>query len=218
MRYAPLVILLPLLAWTTAARADVPLGPQPTTQLGQAWEDWKAQLPSWTDYTPGGVVFKNLGRMGAGVSLWWQKAKNLRAYDRYCGNGAPYTQQPFCMAAKPSLRQSPTDLLPHGPLWILFDSLISRAGPNNPAAMDAAKLLLTFRTMLGYPQDTPSHPDVLLGLLYVQFANCVPSSCQVAITRPDGMGEVMKGLIAYFAAYGGDVEQDAVTLLRQAGF
>ncbi|MCP5404767.1 MAG: hypothetical protein H6922_00880 [Pseudomonadaceae bacterium] len=211
-------LVLAALLFTAPAWADVPLGPQPTTQLGKAWEDWKAKLPSWADYTPGAFVFKNLGRMGANTSLLVQKAKNLRAYDRYCGSGAPYTQQPFCMAVKPSLRKRSTDLLPHAPLWLLFDSLIDRAGPNNQAAVDAAKLLLTFRGMLEYPSKDPSHPDVLIGLLYGQFANCVPNTCQVALTRPAGMATAMKGLLAYFQTYGGETDQQAVKLLHRAGF
>ena len=212
-------LILLALVFAFPAHADVPLGPSPTTVLGQGWEAWKSQIPSWTDYMPGMVVFRNLGRMESNATIGFQKLKNLRAYDRYCGSGAPFHQQPFCRAADPTaMRKNGTDLLTHAPLWILLDSLAARAGPANTASVDAAKLLATIRTQLEYPEDKPTSPDLLIGRLYAQFANCVPTACQVAVTRPDGFFTAMKGLAAYFTTYGGETDLQAVKLLHQAGF
>ena len=220
MRYPALLLMFLLTAFCfpPTPHADVSLTPSPTTALGQAWQSWKAKIPSWASYMPGATVFKNLGRAQDNLGIGWQKAKNLRSYDRYCGFDAPYAQQPFCMGMKPSLRATPTAWFSHSPLWLLFNNLIARAGPANEASQDAAKLLLSIRMLLEYPETEPSHPDRLVGLLYAQFANCVPNTCQVAVTRPSGMQQVMRGLILYFEAYGGETDLHATKLLRQAGF
>lgn len=215
MRLALLVLFL---AFSANAHADVPLRPSPTTALGEAWQSWTSRIPSWADYTPGGYALKNIGRMGATATAGWQKLKNLRSFDRYCGQGAPFTQQPFCMAATPALRMHPNDIFPHSPIYILLDSLINRAGTNNQAALDAAKLLILIRQQLEYPETTASHPDLLIGRFYGLYANCVPTACQVGLTRPSGMAEAMRGLLAYFTTYGGEVDLQAVSLLRKAGF
>lgn len=221
MKLSPLflALLLPTASLLhPATHADVPLTPSPTTVVGEAWAAWKSKIPSWTTYMPGAMVFKNLGRAQDNLGIGWQKAKNFRAFDRYCGFDAPYAQQPFCMAMKPAVRATPTAWFAHAPLWLLLDNLIARAGPANAAGQDAAKLLLAIRMLLDYPATEPSHPDRLVGLLYTQFANCVPTSCQVAVTRPAGMQQVMRGLILYFETYGGETDLAATKLLRQAGF
>lgn len=218
MRKTLLILALLACSAPPAVRADVSLTPSPTTVVGQAWQAWTAQIPSWATYMPGAAVFKNLGRAQDNLGLAWQKAKNLRAYDRYCGFDAPYAQQPFCMAVRPSVRATPTAWFQHSPLWLLFSNLIDRAGPANPPAQDAAKLLLAIRMLVDYPPTEPSHPDHIIGLLYNQFANCVPTSCQVAVTRPAGMQQVMRGLIIYFETYGGETDLLATKLLRTAGF
>jgi hypothetical protein len=218
MRNTLLLALLLAFPAFAPTHADVPLKPSPTTALGEAWQAWTARIPSWADYTPGGYALKNLGRMGANATTGWQKLKNLRSFDRYCGKGAPFTQQPFCMAATPALRQHPNDIFAHSPLFILLDSLIERAGTTNKPAQDAAKLLILMRQQLEYPQTTASHPDLIIGRFYSLFANCVPTACQVALTRPSGMAETMRGVLAYFTTYGGEVDLQAVALLRKAGF
>lgn len=213
-----ILTLVLFIALSAAGHADIPLKPSPTTALGEAWQSWVARIPNWTDYTPGGYALKNIGRMGANATVGWQKLKNFRSFDRYCGQGAPFTQQPFCMAATPALRMHSNDLFPHSPLYILLDSLITRAGTNNPTALDAAKLLILMRQQLEYPTTTASHPDLIIGRFYTLFGNCVPSACQVALTRPSGMNETMRGILAYFTTYGGEVDLQAVSLLRKAGF
>lgn len=215
LRFLALAILISV---SGAGYADVPLAPSPTTAVGQAWAEWKAKIPSWADYMPGAIIFKNIGRMGMNGGIVWQKAKNMRAYDRYCSAKAPFAQQPFCMAVTPRLRLKPNDWFARSPLTILLDSLIDRAGPANEASRDAAKLLLTIRTLLEYPTTQASHPDYIIGRLYDQFANCVPNTCQVAVTRPERFAEVMAGMLAYFQTYGGEIDIQAVQLLRQAGF
>lgn len=213
-----LALLLPATCFLQHAFADVPLAPSPTTVVGQAWQAWTSKIPSWATYMPGAAMFKNLGRAQDNLGIAWQKGKNFRAYDRYCGFDAPYAQQPFCMAMRPAVRATPNAWFQHAPLWLLLSNLIDRAGPANTPAQDAAKLLLAIRMMVGYPPTEPSHPDRIVGLLYNQFANCVPTSCQVAVTRPEGMQQVMRGLIIYFETFGGETDLQAIQLLRQSGF
>lgn len=215
-----LLLLLLLAIWvhaTAGAAVIIPSGTTPPKQPANPWEAWTTNVPTWLGYTPSALMLQQVSRLKPTAALGLQKLKNVREYDRFCSPTAPYYQQPFCQAIQPKLKVSQTSLIKHSPLWILFNSLINRAGTGNAAALDATRLLIAFRTLLNYPPQTQSHPDYLIGQLYLQFSSCVPPKCQPAVTRPEGINNLFLGLKAYFATYGSQTEIQALEYLRKSG-